>query len=77
MLFKNYVKNLQDLLDANPETGDYEVVVGSQGEFCNTQYEGVSHLPSVGVFDCTGFEVYCPDDGDAPPEDQLNAVKVN
>jgi hypothetical protein len=75
--FKNYVKNLQELLKSDPASGDFQVVTGSFGEFCSEQHSLVQHSPSIGHYDKGGFEVYQPDDFTGPAESDLNAVKVN
>jgi hypothetical protein len=67
MKLKEYVKNLNDLLEQMPETADFDVVTSRDDE--GNGYNIVHYSPSVGSFD--------PEDKDFTEEKELNAVCVN
>jgi len=48
MKLKEYIKNLQNLVDENPEAANYKVVYGIDSE--GNGFDTVHHTPSLGNF---------------------------
>jgi hypothetical protein len=66
MKFKQYVENINKLLESRPETAKFDVVTSKDDE--GNGYSLVHYEPSVGNLD---------EDGDFTEETKLNAVCVN
>lgn len=71
MLLKDYVKQLNELLETHPKLAEFEVVVASDGE--GDSFSEVEYEASVGMFSSSdkSFEA-----GDVN-EDPINAVCIN
>ena len=67
MKFKEYVENLNKLLNERPETAELDVVTSSDDE--GNSYNLVHYTPTVGHFD--------DDDREFTEELEINAVCVN
>jgi len=74
MKFKDYVANLNKLLDARPETAEMSVVtsIDDEGNGFNT----VHYHPTVGSLE-DGGDFTSERSDDFTPEQPLNAVCVN
>ena len=74
MKLKEYFERLQNMIDANPEILEYDVVYSSDSE--GNDFNLVGYNPSIGLYDeedWVKFQSYDTlDDGDTP-----NAVCVN
>lgn len=76
MTFKEYVKSLNDLLEENPEYGEYTVITSSDDE--GNSYNEVYYGPGIGCF--RGGDEFVHDDAFDEYEDESlvsNAVCVN
>ena len=67
MKLKEYIKNLNDLIESRPETAEFDVVTSKDDE--GNGYNLVQYTPSVGNYD--------KEDRDFTQEVELNAVCVN
>lgn len=77
MKLKEYVENLNKLLETNPESAEYEVVYARDDE--GNGFRGIYFQPSIGNFN--GDEYYpeesfedCFEEGENPV---VNAVCIN
>jgi len=72
VLFKDYVKRLNEILDENPETGDMDVIYSTDGE--GNSFHVVYYTPSIGFYQNNDFTSVDDDEyGDKKP----NAVCIN
>lgn len=72
MLFREYVKHINKMLEENPESGEYKVVYASDEE--GNHYAELCYPPSIGFHEDGEFVVYSkPWDSD----DEFNAVCIN
>ena len=71
MKFKDYVKNLNELLEQRPETAEFTVVTARDDE--GNGYNQVYYTPSVGIHTDDDFETEDVDED----QDAVNAICVN
>ena len=72
MKFSEYAKKLNNLLETNPEYGDFDVVCSIDES--DSYYRKVYFGPSVGHFD--GMNIFIPSDNTYENEEE-NALCVN
>jgi len=76
MKLRQYLKDMDEFTDKNPEALDYEVIASSDDE--GNGFNKVFYSPTVGVFDGYDFEeMRVLDSADTLSENEVFAVCIN